>query len=196
MRATVKASVYVPDELWEQVQKSDSDLRLSTFLQEALRERFAPRADRPYAELGEAQRRNATSTRRVVLGQMRKAYQAGYDVGLEFAKQLPWRAIADLEVAGWDIRGWRKNFDEEEYEIVNRGTGNWDPTAEAMGWDDVIAIATEHGAPFPTTDDGVPLGIPGEGFADALRDVWRGTTADADSGAKALARDGGEGGDD
>lgn len=173
----MKVSVYIPDDLWQQVQQQDADFKLSPFVQQGLRDRFGARSERPYAKLGDIQQRNVAAARTRILDQMTGAYQAGYNIGLDFAQQLPWRAFVDFESAGWDLETWRRDFDDVEYEIVNRDRSSWAADAAYIAWDDVMAIVTEMEESIPLGPDGLPTGLPREGFVDAIRAVWDRTPA-------------------
>jgi len=168
----MKMSVYIPDELWATVQAAEPEFKLSSFVQQALSDRFQPAAVRPYAVLSDMQRRNVGRARRQVLAQQTMAYQSGYDVGVMFAEQLPWRAFTDLVASGWDVQDWRDGFDDAAYEIVDRGGGLWSDDADHITWNDVMSIATEDFWEVSKDDREILTGVPAEGFWDAIRDLW------------------------
>lgn len=171
----MKMSVYIPDDLWAQTEQ-DKDFRISPFVQQALRERFPDRDGRPYATLGDEQQRAAGAARERVVEQLTVAYRNGYDVGLGFAQQLPWRAFLDLAATGWNTAAWRASFDDEEYEIVNRSP-DWAEDADYLSFDDVMSIIQDQNASSYVPEDRLLSGVLGEGFVDAIRDLWEGRIA-------------------
>ena len=173
----MKMSVYVPDELWEEVQAQDKDLRISQFLQQTLRDRYGARSKRPYATLGEFESRNADVARKAILKQLTEAYRVGYQLGIDFATELPWQAFRDFFDLDWDAAAWRKDFDEREYELTQQE--NADGTPFVADWDISMDFLFMDHESVPVSADGVPKGIWGEGFVDAIRDVWEGRSVEA-----------------
>lgn len=167
-----KLSVYVPDELLAEAKQADPEVRPSSILQDALRSRLVDRNSRPYAQLDGQLRREREEAQRVVIDRMADAWRTGYSAGLEFAKHLPWEAFEDFATLRWDLPLWRESFDEHEYRLI-------DPAPDEEGlvlsyFGPLLVHLQAWGPSFPTADDGTPIGVIGEGFADAIRDVWEG----------------------
>ncbi len=173
----MKQSVYIPDDLWERVQRQP-DFKLSQFVQQALRERFVGRS-RPYAMPDPSMARSTEVVRQHAMGQMKAAYQFGYEMGLDAAAQLSWRAFMDLAETGWDLREWQVDFDDREYEIVDRSL--WGKDDAYVDWEGLMEIATDTREDFPRDEHDLPTGLIREGFVDAIRAVWVGTPQDTEA---------------
>jgi hypothetical protein len=190
----MKASVYIPDDLWDLAQQQEG-FKLSSFVQDALRQRF-DRSQRPYARLSEALVREREATREKVQRQITSAYVAGYQLGLVLAEQLPWEAFVDLEGLGWDLAKWQAQFDDSGYPIVDRA--DWADDAQELDFDDLMSIVRDEVmVPVYGFDSrGLPVGVVGEGCRDALRDVWSDSAprdisraAEGDDGEESHGRD-------
>jgi hypothetical protein len=168
-----KLSVYVADDLLEQAKLIDPDLSPSTVLQNALRASVDDRRSRPYVRLSPELEHEREVAKRIVLDRVATAYREGYAVGLAFARDLPWEAFENFAVYGWDLRGWRANFDDEEYPLINPTEA--DRAEElVLSFDGLLNIAMDHATWFPVDNENTPTGVPAEGFVDAIRDVWKG----------------------
>ena len=171
-----KLSVYVPDDLLTQARAADPELNPSQALQDALRARLVDRRARPYAQVSDVLRQQKEAAERLVLDRVTEAYGHGYAHGLFFAQALPWDAFEDFRAAGWDLRAWASDFDDHEYSIVNP-TDDERREGQSLGWKELLGVAWEQLEIIPTDTDGIPVGVPAEGFADAVRDVWEGAQA-------------------
>lgn len=167
-----KLSVYVPDDLLEQVRRSDPALRPSQVLQEALQARLPGAGDRPYSTLNEALVAERDAARRIVQARAAEAYSTGYRVGLKVAVALPWRAFEDLVGLNWDLSEWVENFDSERYDIATPTDDEQASGVTELDWE--MVLDSSMGGDFIPTSLGerAPIGISGEGFRDALRGLW------------------------
>src|SRR5687768_17187578 len=110
-----KLSVYIPDDLWVQAQALQPDEGASQVLQAALREKVERTEARPYAVLTDQIRAKQLVVAGEVEGRLRTAYQAGFDMGLEFTKLLPWDALHAFASLGWDLDEMRALMHVEEF---------------------------------------------------------------------------------
>lgn len=182
----MKASIYIPEDLWRKAQATEG-FKLSAFVQEAMRERFD--RQRPYRTLDDELVEQKREAAEALLGEMTQAYRAGYQLGLAIAPQLPWEAFVDLEGKGWDVTAWRTEFDESMYRIVDSSSwdiGEEDGEVRYLDFDELMELGRDElgGQPldipaYALDDRNVPTGIVGEGFVEALRDVWRAPMAPA-----------------
>lgn len=181
-----KLSVYVPDELLAEAKQADPEVRLSALLQDALRSRLVDRGSRPYAQLDDRLTREREAAQRLITDRVADAWRAGYATGLEFAKSLPWEAFEAFAARRWDVKAWRLTFDETEYRIADPSSA-----AEAesvLDFGSLMDWVEERLPAIPTDAHDTPIGVSGEGFTDAIRDVWEGARsiragAVSDSGA-------------
>ena len=170
-----KMSVYVPDDLLAETKRTDPEIRLSGVLQDALRSRLLDRSARPYAALSDALLAEREEAQRLVIDRVAEAWRAGYAVGLVFAKRLPWEAFENFDALYWNLPAWRRTFDEEAYENVSpteeeSEVGYMELEFEAV-WEEA---ADDRRRLILDEDTGAPVGVAGEGFTDAIRDVWEG----------------------
>jgi hypothetical protein len=187
-----KLSVYVPDDLLSQARAADPELNPSKALQDALRARLVDRRARPYAHLSDDLERQREAAERLVLDRVTEAYGHGYAIGLFAAQSLPWDAFEDFRSVGWDVRTWAQDFDDHEYAIANPTEEERDQ-ALVLGWRGLLEAAWDQLTIIPTDTDAIPVGVPAEGFVDAVRDVWEGARALRDGERDAAGAEPGEG---
>lgn len=165
-----KLSVYVPDELLAEARRADPEVRPSAILQDALRSRLVDRNSRPYAQLDDQLTREREEARRLVIDRVADAWRSGYAAGLEFAQHLPWEAFEDLAALHWNLSAWRESFDDSDYRIIDPTPDEADHVLDFR----LLLQSGEMTMSIPTDDDGTPVGVIGEGFTDAIREVWEG----------------------
>ena len=183
----MKLSVYIPDDLYEEAKKVDPDLKPSAIIQDVLRSRVGERRFRPYRQLTPELESELESTRARVLDRVAEAYRVGYEVGLAFAPNLPWRAFENFAATNWDVRGWREAFDVEEYDYLDASDEEKAHGLVVLDYEASLGAAIEEaGGYFPVDDRMVPVGIASEGFVDAIRDVWTGASGRAKDAASVL----------
>jgi hypothetical protein len=167
-----KLSVYIPDELLERAREADPELSPSSVLQEALRLRVTDHRPRPYATLSDELAIEQDAAQRFVLSRVREAWENGYRVGLEFAKELPWEAFEAFATTDWTSQSMAESFAEEEFPILNPSP---EETDLVLDFERLLQVAQDRcGRRLRLTDGGVPTGLGAEGFVDAIRQVWEG----------------------
>jgi hypothetical protein len=160
-----KMSVYVTDELWNRVKAANPESGASEAVQEALQEHLERLTARPaYAQLDEKLKGELALTQTYVARRVTEVYRLGYALGLDLCDEIPGPAFAALEALNWDIEAWNTASQEEDWELEE--PGRYFSVKEALE-----RLAADHNLPaLPTS----PSGVVGEGFRDALRDVWEG----------------------
>jgi hypothetical protein len=169
-----KLSVYVPDDLLEQVKAIDPSMRPSAILQDALRATVDNRRSRPYARLSPELERDREAAQRIVLERVAEAYDVGYRAGLAFAQFLPWNAFEDFAASGWNLRNWSSDFDDSEYDNVMATDAERAAGDVVLDFAGLLREATSTGSWAAIGDRGMPSGVTGEAFVDAIRDLWTG----------------------
>jgi len=169
-----KFSVYVPDDLLEEARRADPSLKPSAVLQDALRSHLTDRQSRPYVQLTDELEQERAEAQRLVLGRVSEAYRVGYEVGLDFSRYLPWEAFENFGRLGWDLHAFRQSFDDEEYPHLQATEAEAAAGNVVLDWKGTLENSRMQVGFFLVDDDEVPVGIVGEGFVDAIRDVWLG----------------------
>lgn len=157
-----KFSIYIPDDLWTEVQASSPNAKPSPLVQDALRRFLATQAPQPRTRLPEAVLVERERVIRKSVAAAEKSYVDGYRIGLVFIDLMPWAAIEDFERLDWDIEAW--DVELGNYQVLNGDGDVWDFDETwnefANGQLDSVLATTQR-----------PMGILKDGFVDAFRDV-------------------------
>lgn len=101
----MKLSAYVPEPLWERVQARFPGSRPSQVAQVALR-RLVERSRPRFAPVPTAAEEQELRRRRARVTALRqRAYDEGYEAGLELGAGLHWPDLERLAAAGWVLEG-------------------------------------------------------------------------------------------
>jgi hypothetical protein len=101
----VKLSAYVPEQLWERVQARFPGSRPSQVAQVALR-RLVERSRPRFAPAPTAEDERQRLRRRARVSELRqRAYDDGYEAGLELGAGLHWSDLEHLAAADWALDG-------------------------------------------------------------------------------------------
>lgn len=152
----MRSTVYVPDELWEQVKEAHPTQGASELVQHALREFIQSREatpewaqERPVVDVERMER-----IRHHLLDGARQSYKSGYGHGLRVGEVVPWWALDRLARLGWDVARWKRStvlghtqMDGKTYEV---------PLEVSLGMEELGLDETSVGL----------------GFVHALRDLW------------------------
>ena len=170
----MKATIYVPDELWERAKQSHAIANTSQLIQQALSVLADSRAKGPdyAAELPENVAETMAAVRDHYSQEARARFGVGYRAGLAYLDEgkAPWHAIQALEEADFDIKRWlapwvRSFLDDS----TNGRRADWPHWLAILGKDEYLG---QIGRPIEG-DGWYPDRTYLQGFAGALRDVWR-----------------------
>lgn len=145
----MKMTVYVPDDLWDEVRRASPAVKASELVQAGLRKLIEGRVAPDFArERPEADPKELQQIRKRLLAEARESYEFGYREGMKRAKYLEWWLIERLASFKWDLARWsRIQVDQDDIAV---------PIDVLYGFEELALEDTSVGL----------------GFADALRDVW------------------------
>lgn len=159
-----KLSISVPDDLWAQACAEVPGLGPSQLVQALLR-RYVARSQGRLPFVRQRSPENSAlleQTLHRVAARTQATYDDGYQAGLAFAEEAPWKLIEELAQQEWDfdqwLEAWHTNHSNEAAS-----------EEEQFLQDRVTAAATgryHHDATFRS------------GFSGALLDLWVGLTAE------------------
>jgi hypothetical protein len=110
----LKTSVYIPDDLWAQVQQSLPDTGASQLLQECLRSKIVQKPP-AYAVVTEDLRLRSDVVAQESQAKLISAYQRGYALGLDVFAAIPtYELLSVLAMKDFDLNRFRLAIDEEE----------------------------------------------------------------------------------
>jgi hypothetical protein len=170
-----KVSVYLADELWEQVRTraQDDNAGVSQVIQAALKQMLVADFRPAFAqspppipdEIAARLRERFTSGARAT-------YQAGFRAGLRFAERLSWPLLEDLAIASWDLRQWVAEVPTvkevlSEFKSADEG----EPDVLSPDWDWGSAIDDVFSLESSSASSRTRLSLR-QGFLDALRWTW------------------------
>ena len=158
-----KRSVYIPDSLWEEIQKSVHGLNLSVseIVQNALRQVFV-KTSRPSPGAEGAFPFRKPTIDAEVLDKLRRrfqreaqaSYEDGFRVGTELAGRLSWAQLNTLASAGWRVPANEPWFGDDE--------GTWSTAREVL--------VREWGEGWAKLLEQEPMRQ--KGLCDALHEIW------------------------
>lgn len=162
-----KFSVYVPDELWNEVREAFPGEKVSEMMQRALRGLVNSTAASPALTRFPNDVRERIETIKSRLEEDARAeYTAGYAGGLDVADELKLRHFTSLIEANFDVERWLKPYVEGAKYELRQGIqpAHWLNTAAGtLGY--LAAPVDYDGYNFSPTTARL------RGFRDALRDV-------------------------
>jgi hypothetical protein len=167
----MKTSVYVPDELWDDVKRKEPDAVISQIVQACLRERFVDPPGRPfYAQIDDGLVARRTRLQENLRGGVVKAYRSGYRVGLSFAEGLTAEIFSFLEAAEYDLAEFGKLTEGAELALPDEPGLVYDFETH---W---ASVSVGEGELFDYVDwDHLPA-VVRRGMTDALRETWEGAS--------------------
>lgn len=153
-----KLSVYVADDVWEQLKLLAPGQGDSRLVQEAIQERIARKTARPYAVLDESLHEEQRKAKAFLAEHRTQMYKSGYRIGLLAVTSLNWETIEALAQCDWDFESWRTELFE--------ATGGGASFDEWWGEEAELSVLSPWNVK--------PTGLIAEGFVDAIRSLWEG----------------------
>lgn len=185
-------SIYLPDDLADQLKEVDSSTPTSQVIQEALRRYLGGTGAPAWARTPDDAAELLAAATQKLTEQAEADYQAGYRAALARIPDLDWSLLTDFARSRYDIEAWLSGWKDGVYDAIKRK----DEHVVVPAFMD--SIATDIGSPAD------PIGYDRfsfrrtnayeRGYADGLRDAYesveRGTspTTETTSGTGSGAR--------
>ncbi len=169
----MRTSVYIPDELWEQVREANPTRNVSELMQTGLRKLIEERGVPDFAkELPSTDPAEMGRIRERLLAGARKMYELGYQHGLEIASRLDWWMLDSLARDNWDVRRWLRSTNIQSK--TSAGEEISVPLDIWLGFEELAL-------------DDTALGL---GFVHAVKQVWEGVVRSTEKQSQGQASEG------
>jgi hypothetical protein len=189
-----RMSIYLPDDLADQLKEVDSSAPTSQVIQEALRRYLGGTGAPAWARAPQGAAELLAAATEKLTEQAEADYQAGYRAALARIPDLDWARLTDFARSRYDLEAWLSGLKNGVHDAIKRREAN------------VVVPAILERLAMDLGRLADPIGYPGtsfrktnafeRGYADALRDAYesveRGTSpttgTPSDTGSEASQR--------